>query len=188
MTGHPAAHPFSLTAPAALTIKPDTSGTFQVINSGTAPLAVRESLGRFTVKSLRYPAADHATLTTFDHPWLTVSPQSFTVEPGHAVTVRIADHVPAGTKGDHYLNVVWTARPAHAAPGNLHVAGAVATTVKIPEPGTATAVTSHGLAPAPAVAAHSDALALILWALLGIAVMTVLTVIFLPHRRRQRAG
>src|SRR5579862_4375825 len=144
---------FMLTAPADLTIAPDSSGTFTVTNSGTQPLVVHESLGRYTAKTLQFPAADHATLTAFSGPWLTVSPQSFTLKPGQSETVRITSHVPAGTTGDHFLNVVWTAKPARATAGNLHLAGAVATTVTIPEPGVAVAVTTHGPAAAPAVPA-----------------------------------
>lgn len=183
-------HPFSITAPGVIAFSPGThAGTFAVTNSGSQPLAIRETLGRYSTPAIRYPASSHATLTALGRPWLTVSPSSFTIEPGKSVTVHIADHVPAGTKGDHFLSVVWTGRPAHATAGNLHITGAVATTVKVIEPGTATAVTAQGLAPAPAVPAHSDALALILWTLLGMAVLTVLAVIFLPHRRRQqRAG
>jgi hypothetical protein len=183
---HGAPHQFSLTAPAALTIKPDTSGVFQVYNSGSKPLAVRESLGRYTVNAIRYPAASHATVTAFSSPWVRVSPAAFTLAPGKSETVRISDHVPAGTKGDHWLNVVWDARLASAAPGNLHVAGAVATTVRINEPGTAVAVTSHGLAPAPAVHAGGPDGLLVLWAVIGAVALAVLAAVALRSARRLR--
>ena len=140
--------PFSLTAPAVI-IMHGAAGTFQVTNSGTKALTVHESLGRENVKALQYPAADHATLTTFSKPWIMVSPASFNLAPGQSEAVRISDHVPAGAQGDHFLSVVWTAQPAHQSAGALHLDGGVATTVEIPEPGVAVRVTSHGLHAAP---------------------------------------
>ena len=183
MTGQP----FSLTAPATITIKPDASGVFTVTNSGTQALTVHEQLGRYTLKTLHYPAASHATLTAAGQPWVIVTPATFTLKPGQHEAVRISDHVPAGVRGDHYINAVWTARPAHASAGNLHLTGAVATTVTVPEPGVATAVTTHGLPVAPVVHGHDGAvLGLAVIAGTALLLVAACTAVALLLRRRYR--
>ena len=187
MTAQPA---FSLTAPAVITLHPDVSGTFRVTNSGSAPLAIRESLGRYTEHSLHYPAASGASLTQMGRPWLTITPTSFTIQPGQSETVRISDHVPAGTQGDHYLNTVFVARPAATGdghPGTAQVSGGVATTVRIPSPGRATAVTTHSLPVAPAVPPvnHAGNIAAAAGGLL--ALLAVVTAVLWELRRRRHA-
>jgi hypothetical protein len=186
MSGHPSTHPYQLTAPVAMTVKPGGAGTFEVVNTGTKPLVVHDSFGRFTANAVRYPAADHATLTTFDHPWLSVWPSSFTLAPGHAETVHVKATVPAGAQGDHYLNVVWTVKPGQAHGAGLHLAGAVATSVTIPLPGTATPVTSHGVATAPRAPVHGgmDPVTLAGIGLVSFAVLAVIVIIIAMRRRR----
>lgn len=138
--------PYSITAPAVMVLQPDAAGTFKVVNSGSKPIQVTGSLGRYNDKSLHYPAASHATLTTFSQPWVTFTPHQFRLQPGQSVTVRISDHVPAGTQGHHYLNVAWLIKPVTTGPttAGTHLQGAVATSIDIPMPGHAVAVTSHG--------------------------------------------
>lgn len=184
-------HPYEITAPVKMTVDPGASGTFYVINSGTKPIIVHESLGRFVDDAIRFPAADFATPTAMSGPWLAVWPHVFTLQPGQAETVHISARVPAGARGDHYLSVLWAARPVHDAPGAMRVAGGVATTVRIPLPGTAVPVTSHGVAVAPrSTAGHGgpDALS---YAGIGLAVLAVIAavaVIVAAMRRRGTAG
>jgi hypothetical protein len=142
-------HPFQLTAPFSMTVQPDTSGTFQVVNTGTQPLAVRGTLGRYSHGALKYPAASHATTMTMGTPWVSFTPAHFTLAPGHAETIRVTDHVPAGAQGEHFIDLVWTASPVRAAGGPLHLSGAVASTVGIPLPGVAVPVAGPGRLAAP---------------------------------------
>lgn len=179
-------HPYEITAPVSMTVGPGAAGTFQVINSGTKPLVVHESLGRFTTAAVRYPAADHATPVTMSGPWLTVWPASFTLAPGQAETVHISSQVPAGARGDHFLSVVWAARPVHVAPGAVHATGAVATSVRIPLPGTAVPVTSRGVAAAPRAAGHGGPVALTLGGIM-LAVLAVIVMAVALQRRYRRA-
>src|ERR1700749_4371160 len=92
--------PFQITAPASMTVQPNTSGTFQIINTGTQPVKIHESLGRYNPYAIQYPAADHATKTTMGHPWLSVTPGDFVLQPHTARTVHISAHVPAGATGN----------------------------------------------------------------------------------------
>jgi len=183
------AHPFSLTAPATITLAPDASGHFQVTNSGTETLTVHESLGRYNKNSLDFPAASHATLTTYSQPWITVSPASFTLKPGQSESVAIADHVPAGTQGAHYLNVLFTAAPAAHTARNVTVHGAVAANIKIPLPGTAHAVTSQGMPKAPPATPHGGGSGDLLGALGAVALVlvAVLAAVLVIVRRRRAA-
>jgi hypothetical protein len=187
MTAQPA---FSLTAPAVITLAPDSQGTVRVLNSGTHALAIRTVLGRYTEHSLHYPAASGASLTQMGRPWLTITPTSFTIQPGQSETVRISDHVPAGTQGDHYLNTVFVARPAATGdghPGTAQVSGGVATTVRIPDPGTAVAVTSAGLPRAQAVP-HTSPAGNVAAAAGGLlALLAIVTAVLWELRRRRRA-
>ena len=185
MTGHP----FSITAPAVIIMPAGASGTFKVTDAGTRALTVHQSLGRYNLKALHYPAASHATLTTFSQPWITVSPASFTLKPGQSETVHIADHMPASVQGNHYLSIVWTGTPAGAAPGTLHLAGGVATSVEIPLPGAAVPVTSQGLPHAPpgpvATGGGPSALAISGAILLAMAVaLAVVLIVTRRHRAR----
>ncbi len=180
-------HPFSITAPATMTLAPDSHGMFTVTNSGTEAITVHESAGRYTVRSLQYPASSHATATALGRPWITVWPQTFTLAPGRSEVVHISDHVPAGVHGNHWLNAVWTARPAHAGHGNLHLDGAVATTIEVPMPGIAVPVTGHGLPHAPAAPPHGgDPAGLILG--LALAGLAIVAAIGYALTRRGRGG
>jgi hypothetical protein len=101
--------------------------------------------------------------------------------------------VPAGTQGDHYLNTVFVARPAATGdghPGTAQVSGAVATTVKIPEPGTATAVTTAGLPHAPAVPPvnHAGNVAAAAGGLLALLAIVTAVLWELRRRRARRVG
>lgn len=181
---------FQLTAPTGVTVQPGASGTFEVANTGTQPLVVHESLGRLTAGAVRYPAADHATLTAMTGPWVKVSPGTFRLAPGQHQVVHIAAEVPAGVQGDHYLTVIWSAQPEQASGGNVHLAGGIGTTVTVPLAGAATpAVSATGVARAPLAAQHgnggisSPALAI---GLLILAVMAV--TVFLVARRSRRTN
>ena len=182
----PTTHPFSISAPFTMTVKPNTeSGTFKVTNTGSQAISVHESVARLSEHSIMYPAADHATTTHMGAPWLTVSPHDFTIAPGQAETVHIAAHVPAGVQGNHYLEVVWTAKPAHAVSGPLHLAGAVATTTIIPMPGIAQPVTSQGVPRAPLAPHHG--LSTVDLAGAGLAAALVASVAGLVIRRARRS-
>jgi hypothetical protein len=135
--------PFSITAPAGLQLAPNSEGAFQVTNSGTAPIKITVQLGRTNLPALHYPASSGATLTQLGTPWVSVTPAAFTLAPHASEQVHISNHVPAGTQGDHFLQVIWSAQPVHAVSGPLHLAGAVASTVMLHEPGVAVPVTSH---------------------------------------------
>jgi hypothetical protein len=181
------AHLFSLTAPAVITLAPDNAGTFKVTNSGTQPLVIHESLGRYTEHSLHYPAASGATLYKLGTPWIQVEPQAFTLAAGQSETVHIRDHVPAGVQGDHYLNAVWMAKPVTSGhPANMTLAGAVATTVRIPSPGRATAVTTHSLPVAPAVPHTSPAGSYA--AMAGAVLLALAVIVALLWELRRRHG
>jgi hypothetical protein len=178
--------PYQLTAPTGLTLKPDTSGTFQVFNTGTKPLVVTDSLGRYTTNALQYPAADHATLATMSGAWVQVTPSKFTLQPGQAETVHITSRVPAGAAGNHYLNVLWSIAPVHAKAGAMHAAGGPATTVTVPLAGVATPVTAHSVPVAPPAPGHGpDVLSL---AGLGLVVLAVLAAIVILVALRRRRG
>lgn len=179
--------PYSVTAPTGVTIQPGASGTFQIVNSGSRPIAVRGELGRVTVTAVRFPAASHATPTTFSQPWVTISPASFQLAPGHAQIVHIAaPHVPAGAQGTHELDVIWAIRLPATAPG-IHATGGVATVVTIPLPGTATPVTSHALAaPHAAPVAHGGISAALLAAVLFAVMCLIVVVLSVRHRIRVR--
>jgi hypothetical protein len=180
--------PFQITAPAVMLLKPDSAGTFKITNSGTWPITVHGSLGRYNDHALHYPAASHATLTTMDHPWIQFSPVTFRLAPGRSQTVKISNHVPAGTHGNHYLNVVWTGAPANATlPGSMHLNGAVATSVEIPMAGAAVPVTTQPLPRAPAIpAAGFPALAILVPSLL--IVLAVIAAVAWRHQHRRRTA
>ena len=181
-------HPYQLTVPVAMTVQPNASGTFTVVNSGSRPEVVSAVLGRYTDKTVRYPAADHATLTTMSGPWLSVTPATFVLQPGTSKTVRIASQVPGGAQGDHFLNVLWSIRPVHEQAGAVHATGGPATTVTIPLPGTATPVTSHGVAVAPKAPVRAHLPAPVLAAgivAVALGLLAILTVISATKRRRQ---
>jgi antitoxin (DNA-binding transcriptional repressor) of toxin-antitoxin stability system len=180
------AQPFSLTAPGDIVLRPDSAGTFKVTNSGTQGLMVHESMARLTPDSLHYPAASHATATAMGQPWVALYPANFALAAGQSETVHVSDMVPAGTQGDHYLNAVFAARPASGGHGNLHLVGAVGSTLRINQPGHAVAVTSAGLPVAPAVPHTSPAGS---YAAMAGAVLLALAVIvaLLWELRRRRA-
>lgn len=147
------AHPYQIYAPGLMDVKAGPAGTFAVVNTGTKAIKVTESLGRYSTPAIRFPAANHATMTEMSGPWLTVWPHVFTLAPHQAQTVHIKATVPAGAAGDHYLSVVWSMRPLHASPGAVQASGAVATLVRVPLDGTATPVTNATAPPRPHAAA-----------------------------------
>jgi hypothetical protein len=172
-----------------MTVKPGAAGTVQIVNTGSKAITVSDSLGRYSSPAIRYPAADHATLTTMEGPWLTVTPSHFTLAPGHAETVHISSHVPAGAAGDHFLSLLWAMRPVHAQAGAVHAAGGVATLVTIPLPGTATPVTSATAPPpAPHYRAAGHGLDSITMAGIGMVAFAALTVVAVIVAMRRRAG
>jgi hypothetical protein len=140
---------FRISAPFSMTLQPDSSGTFQVVNTGTQPLSVHGALGRYSHGALTYPAADHATTVSMGSPWVSFSPAHFVLAPGHAQAVHVTDRVPSGVTGGHSIDIVWSAQPVHAVGGPLHLAGAVASTITIPGPGVAVPVTGPGHLAAP---------------------------------------
>jgi len=180
-------HPYEITAPATMTMKANTSGQFTIVNTGTKPIIVHESLGRYSPYAIQYPAADHATRTTMSHPWLTVNgPSSFTLAPHAARTVHVSSHVPAGAQGNHYLNILWTATPVRAVSGPLHLSGAVASNVIIPLPGIAQPVSSATSLPAGHLAPHHGGIGAVDLAGAGLAAALIASVATLVIRRRRR--
>jgi hypothetical protein len=181
-------YPYQISAPFTMTVSPDgKSGTFQVTNTGTQPITVRESLSRLSPLALKYPAADHATTTHTGAPWLSVSPTVFTLAPGQAEAVHISARVPSGAQGTHYLNVVWAASPVAAVSGPLHLAGAVATTVGIPLPGIAVPAGPDRLPAAPHLPGGGGFSTVDMGgALCGVAVVAAAAVTAVRRRRRAR--
>lgn len=179
--------PYSLTAPAILVLQPNSAGTFKVTNSGSKPIVVSGSLGRYNTNSVRFPAATHATPTSFTSPWIAFSPAKFQLAPGQSHLVRISDHVPAGTQGHHFLNLLWTAAPvqtgATAAP--MHLQGAVATSVEIPMPGQAVAITSHGLPQAPPGPTPGFPMSVVLLPLMLLLVVALVSALLLRRNRNR---
>jgi hypothetical protein len=175
--------PFSLSAPFSMSVAPGASGSFEVTNSGTKPLTVHESLARLSARSIQYPAADDATTTHMGAPWITVGPSSFTLAPGQSETVHISSRVPAGTQGNHFLEIVWTASPVQPAAGPLHLAGGIATTIAIPLAGTATAAGPPRV-PAAQLAPHHGGLPAADLAGAGLGAAVALAAVAVAVRRR----
>jgi hypothetical protein len=180
-------YPYQLTVPTGVSVKPGGAGTFQVVNTGTKPLVVTDSLGRYTTPAIRFPAADHATMTTMSGAWVQVTPRKFTLAPGQAETVHIASHVPAGAAGNHFLSLLWSIAPVHAKAGAMHAAGGPATTVTVPLPGVAAPVTSASVAAAPPAPGHGgpDPVTLAGIGLVAFAILAVIVIVLAMRRRRQ---
>ena len=182
--------PYSLSAPFTMTVSAGGSGAFQVTNTGSQPLKVSEHIARLSPSALKYPAEIGATQHASGTPWLTVdSPTSFTLAPGQSEAVHVtAGHVPVSAQGEHYLNLVWSAQPAHAVSGPLHLAGGVATTVGIPMPGVAVPV-GPGVMPRAPLAPHGGLPAMDL-AGAGLAAALVATGagLVIKRRRNRRAA
>ena len=177
---------FQISAPFTVTMQPDATGTLQVIDTGSQPITVHASLGRYSGHALMYPAADNATKTHTGAPWITIDgPASFTLQPGQAKVVHISSHVPAGTQGNHYIDLVWTASPVKAAAGPLHLTGGVATTVTLPMPGIAVPAGPDHL-PRPVAAPGHGGIGTLDLAGIGMAVALVASVAGLVLRRRRR--
>lgn len=182
----PPHQPYSLTAPAIMQLQPDSAGTFKVVNSGTKPITVSGALGRYNDNAMHYPASTGATLVKLGTPWIQFSPAQFRLAPGQARVVRIQDHVPAGTQGHHYLNLVWTIQPVLTGPtvGGNHVTGVVGTSIDIPMSGTATPVTSRTLpSPPPGPSQGFPTLAVLLVPLLLILAAAAASVLLLRRAR-----
>lgn len=126
--------PIALTVPARVTVSHVTGRTITihlpVYDTGRLPLQVTASAGAYSKLAQLHPAA----------PWVTsITPQTFTLQPRASVTVTLTLTVPAGAKGQHALNAVFSARPSDPVAGNITVTGAVASTVLVDLPGKDTA-------------------------------------------------